>query len=155
MEVALTSLQQACLVMLTEEKCLHVVGVASKHPRMKGWVKAEDSPYGDTTLPVPSHKGATVPEDLVGLELYEQDRTLCDNWDSLRSGWIQTYPNVQIVTEMRKAHMWEMANKKNRKKDRPRFLNSWFARQQSQSEETRKRRGNTGTKTNYNEALGL
>jgi hypothetical protein len=72
---------------------------------------------------------ADVPHDLEDLELYAKDAKLCKMWPELLAAWQVAHPNLDVVQEVRRAHAWEMANKRKRKKDRARFLANWLARQ--------------------------
>ena len=72
------------------------------------------------------------PPELSGLTLYEQDRKLCSRWTALLPAWRKTFPGVDVMTEVRKAHTWELANPTRIKKDRPRFLNTWLSKAQDQ-----------------------
>lgn len=75
-----------------------------------------------------SHAAVSVPAALTGLSLYEADRRLCEAWDDLLSSWARAYPRVDILSEVAKAHAWEVANPQRRKKDRARFLSGWLSR---------------------------
>jgi len=109
-----------------------------------------------TTTMARSDAGASssheIPDDLKDLELYEVDKKLCAAWPAFRKAQELACPGVDIVAATRRAHAWEIANPKKRKKLRTRFLSSWFAREQdkpgrSQGEgydNTKQRRGEVG-----------
>jgi len=71
-----------------------------------------------------------IPQDLLGLRLYEADHLLCSRWPELKESWAVAFPGVDPAAEVRRAHAWELANPKKIKKDRPKFLNTWFSRTQ-------------------------
>ena len=73
--------------------------------------------------------GFVVPSELVGLELYEVDRRLCERFPSAVVAWSKAYPGVDIVAEVRRAHAWEVSNPGKRKKQRVRFLDGWLGRE--------------------------
>lgn len=73
-----------------------------------------------------------IPKALRGLSLYETDRKLIAQYPALVMGWRVAYPGVDVEAEITKAHAWELANPKNRKINRPRFLNAWLAKAQDQ-----------------------
>ena len=67
---------------------------------------------------------------MVGLELYESHPTLCRDFPGLLKAWEKAYPGVDVRGEVRKAHAWEVANPKRRKRNKTRFLNNWLAEAQ-------------------------
>lgn len=71
-----------------------------------------------------------VPPELTDLQLYREDRVLCERWEELKKVWAHAYPGVSVVAEVRRAHAWEMSNPSKMKKDRRRFLAAWMAREQ-------------------------
>lgn len=71
-----------------------------------------------------------VPEDLKELGLYAEDAKLCERWALLLPAWRVSYPGVNIMSEVRKAHAWEVSNPTRKKVNRARFLNNWLARAQ-------------------------
>ena len=71
-----------------------------------------------------------IPPELVDLELYAVDEKLCARWPKLFAAWKVAYPGLDIVAEVKRAHAWEVANPKRRKKDRARFIGNWLQRQQ-------------------------
>jgi hypothetical protein len=85
-------------------------------------------------IPIPRQEAhearCAIPSELMGLELYAADKTLCARWCDLLPAWRQAYPGVDVIAEIRKAHAWEVANKSRRKVDRPRFLGNWLSRAQ-------------------------
>lgn len=68
-----------------------------------------------------------IPEELQGLELYEDDLKLIERWPSLLASWRKAYPRLSIASEVAKAHAWEMANPSKRKKQKARFLGNWLS----------------------------
>lgn len=52
--------------------------------------------------------------------------------------WSLAYPSINIEAEFRKAHAWELSNRK--KKNHSRFLSNWFA----SAEKSGKRKGRRG-----------
>lgn len=68
------------------------------------------------------------PAALKGLELYEKNEKLLKRWEKLFPSWEDAYPNIDIPAEIKRAHAWELANPRNAKKDKARFLNNWFSR---------------------------
>lgn len=79
-----------------------------------------------------------VPRELAGMRLYAVDEKLLARWDELIPCWRQSYPGVDVLLEIRKAHSWELCNPANRKKDRVRFLNKWLSRAQDNAVKTGK-----------------
>jgi len=78
----------------------------------------------------PTNKGVSKhdpPPELAGLELYETDAKLIQQWPGLMNAWERAYPGIDIAAEVAKAHAWEMANPKKRKKNRAAFLGRWLA----------------------------
>ena len=70
-----------------------------------------------------------VPRELKGLELYEADAKLCDEWPELWAHWRQAFPGMDIMFHVRDAHEWEWRMPKiYRKKNRKRFLTNWLRR---------------------------
>lgn len=47
--------------------------------------------------------------------------------------WIETYPAINVVGEIKKAAAWLDANPKNKKSDYKRFLNNWLCRAQDRA----------------------
>jgi len=78
----------------------------------------------------PAH---AVPNELKGLVIYEADVKLCFDLPQMLPSWRQCYPGVDVLTEIRKAHTWELANPTKRKtpKGRLKFLNAWMDRAQN------------------------
>ena len=71
-----------------------------------------------------------IPSELKGLTLYEANEKLCKRWPELYPCWLVSYPGVDVMAEVRKAHAWEMANSLRRKVDKCRFLNLWLSKAQ-------------------------
>ncbi len=78
---------------------------------------------------------ATPPDELKGLALYETDKKLISRWPELMKAWKQSYPGVNILAEIKKAHAWETANPDRRKINRARFLTGWLSRCQDSPRE--------------------
>jgi len=78
-----------------------------------------------------------VPEALRGLELYENDPALCAAWQGLIAAAQRAHPHLDLEREVAKAHLWELARPSRRKKDRKRFLSSWFARADERAQPSR------------------
>lgn len=76
---------------------------------------------------------APVPRELASLKLYCVDDKLCRRWPELLPAWVEAYPGVDVVAEVKKAHGWEMSNPSRLKKDRPRFLSNWLNRAQDKA----------------------
>lgn len=70
----------------------------------------------------------TIPSDLIGLELYEQDAKFCSVFDRCLAVWRNTYPRLDVLFEIKKAHAWEVCNPRLRKTDRQRYINNWLSR---------------------------
>jgi hypothetical protein len=68
--------------------------------------------------------------DLQGLELYSTDLKLNRAWESFKAASIIAYPGIDVLAQLREAHLWEVSNPTQRKKNRTKFLRSWFAREQ-------------------------
>lgn len=75
-------------------------------------------------------RGMGVPRELAAMSLYAVDEKLLARWEEVLPCWKQSYPGVDVLLEIRKAHSWELCNPANRKKDRIRFLNKWLSRAQ-------------------------
>lgn len=71
-----------------------------------------------------------VPEELKGLNLYENNEKLLKLWPELIMAWKSAFPGINIIAEVKAAHAWEVANPKRRKVDKARFLQNWMARAQ-------------------------
>jgi len=71
-----------------------------------------------------------VPEELRGLELYENNEKLLRKWDSLIKSWRLSCPGVDIQAEVAAAHSWELSCPSKRKVDKCRFLNRWLKKAQ-------------------------
>ena len=70
-----------------------------------------------------------VPKELAKLELYAADSKFCEQWPELLPHWRETYPQLDILAEVRKAHEWEWIRPKYlRKRNRKSFLGKWLAR---------------------------
>ena len=74
------------------------------------------------------------PAELKGLELYEKDFKLWKRWDEFIAASRTAFPDIDLVAEIRKAHAWEIANKK--RVLRKRYLNGWFGRAQDRTPRT-------------------
>lgn len=71
-----------------------------------------------------------VPVELRGLALYEADEKLAGTWVEFYAAMRATYPMLDVMQEVKKAHAWEMAQPPTaRKKNRVRFLTTWLARE--------------------------
>jgi len=68
-----------------------------------------------------------VPLDLKGLDLYEVDAKLCKAWPQWYRAAKATYPTMDVVLEVKKAHLWEVGQP-HRKVRRTVFLASWLNR---------------------------
>lgn len=84
-----------------------------------------------------------VPKQLSGLTLYEIDRKLCEKLPSVYPLWEDAYPYLNLMKEIKSAHLWEVSRPRRRKKDRIRFLTTWMgnadedrAKQKNQSGQT-------------------
>ncbi len=84
-------------------------------------------PIEDSTEPEDSD---SIPVELKGLDLYEVDSKLCKKLPTLMPAWIEAFPGVDVAAEIKKAHVWELANPTKQKKNRPRFLQNWLNRAQ-------------------------
>ena len=69
-----------------------------------------------------------VPEELEGLDLYEKNAKLCKKWPELVKAWQKAYPNIDIMAEVARAHAWEVARPRRRKRDKARFMDGWLRR---------------------------
>jgi hypothetical protein len=70
-----------------------------------------------------------VPKELERLELYAADEKFCSQWPDLLDHWRETYPQLDILAEVKRAHEWEWIRPKYlRKKNRKSFLGKWLAR---------------------------
>lgn len=76
----------------------------------------------------PQEEPPAVPQALEGLDLYRADQRLCRAWGDLMAGWKSAFPGLDVCQQVKLAHAWELANPKNQKVDRPRFLHSWLQR---------------------------
>jgi hypothetical protein len=93
--------------------------------------KGEDRGVGSEPSKTPAPE-LPVPPELGALELYRSDQKLIKQLPQLLAAWRTAYPGVNVEAEIRKAHAWEIANPKNRKINRPRFLGNWLNRAQDQ-----------------------
>jgi len=76
----------------------------------------------------PTPQRGQAPEELQGLPLYASDSKLIGEWPKLLASWQVAFPDVDIASEIAKAHAWEVSNPQKRKRDRARFLHSWLSR---------------------------
>lgn len=65
-----------------------------------------------------------IPEDLRGLELYEKNIELCENWNGLKKVWETCYPYLDIMVEVRKAHSTQYTN--GRRRDPKTYIQTWL-----------------------------
>jgi len=72
-----------------------------------------------------------IPEFLKDLTLYATDDSFCKKFPSLLTQWKKTYPSVDVETEIKKAHVWELSN--HIKKNRARFISNWLAKAQDKA----------------------
>lgn len=102
----------------------------------KGREGKDPAPGTDPALNPPTDPPPnSIPSELQGLELYETDERLIKEWPSLLPTWRDTYPGIDVFAEVKKAHVWEVTHPKNRKRNRPAFLNSWFKKAQTDHDE--------------------
>jgi len=85
-----------------------------------------------------------IPSEIENLQLYRVDKNLCKRFPELLPAWIDAYPGVDVLAEVKAAHAWELASPKNRKVDRPKFLTNWLKRQQDRP----KGQGNADSRKN-------
>ena len=84
----------------------------------------------------------TVPDMLVGLELYEIDRPLCRKLPGVIAAWEAAFPGVDIKKTISVAHGWEVSNPKKRKRNKVRFLFNWLSREQDRPRTSPNQAGN-------------
>lgn len=96
-------------------------------------------------------KDSPMPPELAALELYAVNSKLVEKWVDLLKMWKDTYPFLDIVAEVRKAHSWEIENPRRRKQDKVRFLGSWMRR----ADEYRARRKDQGGRSAEERARAL
>ncbi len=66
---------------------------------------------------------------LRSLSLYEKDEKLRRRWAELYPAWVDAFPEVDVMPEVRSAHVWELEQPlRKRKRDRAKFLGSWIRR---------------------------
>jgi hypothetical protein len=82
--------------------------------------------FAKTTKPSPP----PVPPELRDLDLYREDAKLCARWPTLLRTWVKTYPGLDVLAEVRRAHAWEVENPTRRKVNRPAYLGQWLRREQ-------------------------
>ncbi len=88
----------------------------------------KDTKEDITNSPPDDASTGAPPKELSGMHLYEADTKLCKAFPELMKSWSRAYSGMDILTEIAKAHAWEVANPSKRKTDRARFLTNWFAR---------------------------
>lgn len=94
------------------------------------------------TEDVVNHPGAPgVPLELTDLPLYAADVRLCRRWGGLFVTWQRSYPGMDVMHEIRRAHGWERVNPKRRKRDKIRFLARWLENEARKLALLRIRRG--------------
>lgn len=101
--------------------------------------KESGGQVGRPTNPLP------VPSELQGLELYRTDSKLLNAWPRMLPAWKTACPGVDVVAQIVKAHTWELANPKHRKRDRLRFLTNWMNRAQDDASKRAPLRANPGS----------
>ena len=70
-----------------------------------------------------------IPDALRDLELYAVDPKLCAAWSTWYPAACAAYPDLDVLAEVGKAHLWELSQAPaQRKKSRTRFLRAWLAR---------------------------
>ena len=84
------------------------------------------TPHKETSKGTTEGEGVAVPPELEGFQLYKADANLCRRWSELLPAWEQAHPDLDIPSEIAKAHAWEVSNPSKRKKDKPRFINTWL-----------------------------
>jgi len=70
----------------------------------------------------------SIPSQLQGLELFENDKQLVAKFSSLLASWRKAYPDVNHRQEIGKAHSWLVSNPKRQKKNNGQFLSNWMGR---------------------------
>ena len=67
-----------------------------------------------------------IPAELQDLRLYSTDIKLHARWAEMYPLWKKTFPNIDVIQEIRKAHAWELEN--GLKKLRVKYLGAWLRR---------------------------
>jgi len=111
------------------QKTEHEIRIRRRIYKKSGGGAAKAAPH--------SRSGATgvapptpIAQEIRGLRLYEDDERLCREWLALLIEWRRAYPDVDISSEVKRAHAWEVANPRRHKKDKVRFLNFWMMKAQ-------------------------
>ena len=84
-------------------------------------------------IPEPEPKlPIVVPDELKDLPRFIACSRLVCEWQTIKHEWSMTYPGVDLMAELRKAHAWQNANPKKAKtpKGQMAFLVNWLSRAQ-------------------------
>ena len=84
----------------------------------------------ETSICPEPEKSDSVPAELQGLELYQNDTRLHKDFDKFLKACEAAYPGVDLAEQIKRAHAWEVANPKRRKVNRKKYLHGWLAREQ-------------------------
>ena len=86
----------------------------------------------DSLFDLPDEKLTPVPPpELQGLSLYETDCYFIKHFKECMRSWKMAFPRLDVLAEIKKAHAWEVTNPSRRKENRPRFINNWLSRANS------------------------
>ena len=77
---------------------------------------------------MPGAEPKYMPPELANLPMYAENEKLVAQWPELIKGWKDAFAYLDIISEVKKAHGWEVANPRRRKKDKIRFIYNWLAR---------------------------
>jgi hypothetical protein len=70
----------------------------------------------------------SIPRELDDLALYRADEELLRAWPSLLPALQASFPGVDVISEVRRAHGWEVTHPSNRKTHRAAYLWNWLER---------------------------
>lgn len=89
-------------------------------------VTSSFSPSVTSSEPPSTEEGS--PSILDGLELFQDDEDLRDRWDLLWNRWTESFPGLNLKTEIFKAHEFELQRTKSKRaKSKARYLTNWFS----------------------------
>jgi len=98
-----------------------------------------------TTVPQKPSEEQPIPDDLKDFVKFHQDKKFLDNFKQLLDQWGKTYPSIDILQEIRKAHNWLLENPDEKRTRIGTYLGKWMRNAQKFVE----RKGSVGGQQNF------